>query len=143
MVVRCRTRPRRASRRASIKLIRALVPALPLLTGNPVTRTLLLAQFSARPWALPPDVSLRELRRFLESPFFDVTLDALVDGPRQQGAPAGSLPGRVVIGWGQQDRVTCPGRAQRATALFPDAQLHWFDHCGHFPHWDAPREPPV
>ena len=25
-------------------------------------------------------------------------------------------------------------------ALFPDAQLHWFDRCGHFPHWDAPAE---
>jgi pimeloyl-ACP methyl ester carboxylesterase len=120
--------------------LRALRPALPLLTGNPVTRTLLLAQFSARPWALSPDVPLRELRRFLESPSFDDALDALVDGPRQQGAPAGSVPGRVVIGWGRQDRVTLPRQAERAAALFPDAQLHWFDHCGHFPHWDAPRE---
>ena len=67
-------------------------------------------------------------------------MDALVGGPRQQGAPAGSVPGRVVIGWGRQDRVTLPRQAARATALFPDAQLHWFDHCGHFPHWDAPRE---
>ena len=128
------------SLRASIKLIRALRPALPLLTGNPVTRTLLLAQFSARPWALPPDVALRELRRFLESPSFDDALDALVDGPRQRGAPAGSVPGRVMIGWGRQDRVTLPRQAERASELFPDAQLHWFDHCGHFPHWDAPRE---
>jgi len=45
-----------------------------------------------------------------------------------------------VIGWGRQDRVTLPRQAERATALFPDAQLHWFDHCGHFPHWDAPQE---
>jgi len=82
------------SLRASIKLLRALRPALPLLIGNPVTRTLLLAQFSARPWALPPDIPLRELRRFLESPSFNDALGALVDGPRQQGAPAGSVPGR-------------------------------------------------
>jgi pimeloyl-ACP methyl ester carboxylesterase len=23
---------------------------------------------------------------------------------------------------------------------FPDARLHWFERCGHFPQWDAPRE---
>jgi hypothetical protein len=28
----------------------------------------------------------------------------------------------------------------RATELFPSARLHWFDRCGHFPHWDAPAE---
>lgn len=68
-----------------------------------------------------------------------VALDALIDGPPQQGAPAGSTPGRVVIGWGRQDRVTFPSQAENATRLFPDAQLHWFEHCGHFPHWDAPE----
>ena len=24
--------------------------------------------------------------------------------------------------------------------MFPDARLHWFERCGHFPHWDAPQE---
>jgi len=24
--------------------------------------------------------------------------------------------------------------------LFPDAVLHWFERCGHFPQWDAPRK---
>ena len=28
----------------------------------------------------------------------------------------------------------------RAQAAFPHATLHWFDRCGHFPHWDQPRE---
>jgi pimeloyl-ACP methyl ester carboxylesterase len=23
---------------------------------------------------------------------------------------------------------------------FPDARLHFFDACGHHPHWDVPRE---
>jgi pimeloyl-ACP methyl ester carboxylesterase len=31
-------------------------------------------------------------------------------------------------------------QAKRALALFPDARLHWFDRCGHFPQRDAPRE---
>ena len=25
-------------------------------------------------------------------------------------------------------------------ALFPDAELHWFERCGHFPFWDQPSE---
>lgn len=128
------------SLRASIKLVRAARPALPFLMGNPVTRSLLLAQFSARPWALSADITLRELRRFIDAPAFDPTLDALVDGPTQQGAPPGSTPGRVVIGWGRQDRVTLPRQAARASQAFPDAHVHWFDRCGHSPQWDAPEE---
>lgn len=73
------------------------------------------------------------------APSFDAALNALINGPLQQGAPPGSTPGPVVIGWGRNDRVTLPGQAERARRLFPDAQLHWFDHCGHFPQWDAPK----
>jgi pimeloyl-ACP methyl ester carboxylesterase len=125
--------------RTSIALVRALRPVLPVLTGNPVTRTLLLAQFSPRPWALSPEFILRELHGYATAPSFDAALDALTNGPLQQGAPAGSTPGPVVIGWGRKDRVAFPSQAERAIRLFPDARLHWFDHCGHFPHWDAPE----
>ncbi len=60
--------------------------------------------------------------------------------PLQLGAPAGSLPGPVVIGWGRHDRVTVPSQAETATRLFPDARLHWFDHSGRFGHWDVPED---
>ena len=33
-----------------------------------------------------------------------------------------------------------PSQAKRATQLFPDAKLHWFDRSGHFPQWDEPQE---
>jgi len=46
---------------ASVRLVRALQPVLPRLSGNPVGRTLLFGQFSARPWALDPDIALRAL----------------------------------------------------------------------------------
>jgi len=65
---------------------------------------------------------------------------ALVQGPKQQGAPAGSLKGRVTIGWGRQDRVTLPSEADAAMRAFPDATLHWFADCGHFPHWDQQED---
>ncbi len=126
--------------KASIALVRVLRPVLPLLTGNPVGRTALLAQFSRRPWALPSELVLRELRGYATFPSVDAALHALVHGPRQEGAPAGSLPGRVVIGWGRQDKVLLPSQAKRAMERFPGATLHWFDKCGHFPQWDQPAQ---
>ena len=124
----------------SIALVRGIQPLLPALTASPVGRTALLLQFSAKPWRLPADLVLQELRNFASSPSLDEAVHALVHGPKQQGAPAGSLRGRVVIGWGRKDRVTAPSQAERAAQLFPDASLHWFSDCGHFPHWDRPRE---
>lgn len=124
--------------RASIALVRGLQPVAPALAGNPVTRTALFAQLSARPWALPSDDALTLLRDLAATEAFDTTLDALATGPLQPGAPAGSLPGRVTIGWGKRDAVTLPRQAPRATAAFPDAELVWFERSGHFPHLDRP-----
>lgn len=56
---------------ASIRLVRWLRPLMPLLTGNPVTRTMLLAQLSAKPWRLPPEVVLTEMRTFAATAVFD------------------------------------------------------------------------
>ena len=81
-----------------------------------------------------------ELQAFRRAPSLDAAMHALVHGPKQMGAPAGSLRASVTIGWGRQDRVTAPSQAQRALHRFPDATLHWFDHCGHFPHWEQPEE---
>lgn len=67
-------------------------------------------------------------------------MDALTKGPKQQGAPAGTVPGRVTTGWGRRDLVTVPRQASRATELFPDAVLHWFERCSHFPQRDARQE---
>ncbi|WP_460433017.1 alpha/beta fold hydrolase [Angustibacter speluncae] len=129
-----------ATLRPSIALVRVLRGALPSLLGNPVTRTLLLAQLSARPWALSRDTVLPDVRGLADSPATAATMDALTKGPKQPGAPAGAVPGRVTIGWGRRDLVTPPRQAARATELFPDAALHWFERCGHFPQWDVPRD---
>lgn len=129
-----------ATLRPSVALVRALRGALPSLLGSPVGRTLLLAQLSARPWALSRDTVLPDVRGLADSPATAAALDALTKGPKQQGAPAGTVPGRVTIGWGRRDLVTVPKQAARATELFPDTVLHWFEGCGHFPQWDAPDE---
>jgi pimeloyl-ACP methyl ester carboxylesterase len=122
------------------KLVRALDPVLPLVTGNPATRSLLLAQFSARPGALPAEVALTELRSIARSPSYDPLLHSLVHGPDQRGVARGDAPGRITVGWGREDRVCLPRQAARVLRAFPDARLHWFDQCGHFPQWDAPAE---
>ena len=127
-----------ASVKLSIALVRRLRPVLGLLTGHPVTRTLLLAQFSAAPWRLDGDVVCRELRSYADATSFDAALDALAHGPTQPGAPAGTVRGRVLIGWGRRDLVTLPRQAARAAGRFPGAEIVWFERSGHFPHWDEP-----
>ena len=122
----------------SMKVTRKLQKALPTLTSKAVGRTLLLGQFSARPWALPAPLVLAELRAFAAAASVDEAFDDMAHGPMQAGAPAGSTPGRVTIGWGRKDRITLPGQAKVACERFPDATLHWFEKSGHFPQWDQP-----
>ena len=125
---------------ASIKLVKTLQGPMPFLTSNPVARTLLFAQLSAAPWELDADAVLAEMRSFASSPVVEDVLRALATGPRQEGAPAGTARGELVLGWGRRDLVTLPSQAARAQALFPDARLHWFERCGHFPQWDRPTD---
>jgi len=124
----------------SIRLIRLLQPVMPKITASPVGRTLLFAQFSARPWRLSQKVTLDEMRSFAASSSIDELLHELVNGAPQKEAPRGSMRGPVVIGWGRQDRVCLPGQSEKALRLFPDARLRWFDGSGHFPQWDVPKE---
>jgi pimeloyl-ACP methyl ester carboxylesterase len=123
---------------ASIRLVRLLQPAMPMLSRHAASRTLLLAQLSARPWALPPELVLTEMRSLAATPVFDAMLRELAKGPLQQGTA--SPPGRITLGWGRNDRLLLPRQAVRAQAAFPTASLHWFEHCGHYPQWDQPAE---
>ncbi|MCW8193641.1 alpha/beta fold hydrolase [Proteobacteria bacterium 005FR1] len=123
----------------SIRLLRRLKPSLPTLSRHVTTRTLLLAQLSAKPWALSADVVANELRSFAETDTFDALLRDLARGPRQEG-PAAKASGPATIGWGGRDRLCPPRQAERARAAFPHAHFHWFKHSGHFPMWDQPRE---
>lgn len=121
------------------RLLRTIRPALPMLSRNAASRTALLAQLSVRPWALDPDVIATELTGLSNTPTFDALVRDLSSGPEQTG-PAASSTGRVVIGWGRQDRLCLPRQAIRAKAAFPSAELHWFESSGHFPAWDMPDE---
>ena len=123
---------------ASIALVRAIQPALPAVTKNPVGRTALMLQLSAKPWALAPAVVLQELRSFAQTDTFNSLVNDLASGPMQKGVASTAAP--VVIGWGRKDRLCLPRQANRAMAAFPDAAMHWFNQSGHFPMWDQPGE---
>lgn len=124
---------------ASVRLLRLLRPTLPALSRNAAARTALLAQLSARPWALDPQVVATELESFVATPTFDALVRDLATGPAQSG-PASQSSNNVVIGWGRSDRLCLPRQAKRAMIAFPTARLHWFERCGHFPMWDQPAE---
>ncbi|MFC7536585.1 alpha/beta fold hydrolase [Sphingomonas sp. GCM10030256] len=124
---------------ASVWLLRSVRPALSGLAHNAVSRSALLAQLSARPWALDGDVVARELQSFASCRTFDALVEDLAAGPAQQG-PSAPGSGRVTIVWGKQDRLCLPQQAERAKAAFPEAELVWFDRCGHFPMWDQPED---
>lgn len=126
-----------ASVKASFALVKGLRPALPTLARSAVGRTALLPQFSPRPWAVPADVALADLQSIAGTSALSATLSALLGSGPQLGGPT---PGRVVLGWGRRDRVTLPRQAARAQRAFPQATVHWFEHCGHFPMWDSPQE---
>ena len=122
----------------SVALVRALRPAIRAITGNVAGRTALMAQLSAKPWALEPAFVARELKSLADTPTVislvkDLANGAMQAGPADTGAP-------IVIGWGRKDRLCLPQQADRAMKAFPDATLHWFEHSGHFPMWDQPEE---
>lgn len=121
------------------QLLRAIRPGLPMLSKNAASRTALLAQLSAHPWALDPQVVATELASLSTTPTFDALVHDLASGPEQTG-PAADVTGRIVIGWGRHDRLCLPTQAARAKAAFPSADLHWFESSGHFPMWDMPDE---
>lgn len=121
------------------RLLRAIRPALPTLSKSAATRTALLAQLSARPWALDPTIVATELQTLSATKTFDDLVGDLSTGPEQLG-PAADPSRRIVIGWGRHDRLCLPRQAARAKAAFHSAQMHWFEHSGHFPMWDQPEE---
>lgn len=124
---------------ASQKLLHALKDQLGTLSGSSVSRTALLAQLSARPWALDGTMVKKELVSFAETPTVVPLIKDLASGPAQSG-PASPQAGRVTIAWGDKDRLCPPRQAPRARAAFPQAAFHCIEGSGHYSIWDKPRD---
>ncbi|MGB3167674.1 MAG: alpha/beta hydrolase [Alteraurantiacibacter sp.] len=124
---------------ASKKLLQTLKGQLGALSGSSVSRTALLAQLSARPWALDKTMVEKELVSFATTATVVPLIKDLADGPLQSG-PASPDTGRVTIVWGDKDRLCPPRQAPRARAAFPEAVFHCIEGCGHYSIWDKPKE---
>lgn len=115
---------------------RAAQPMLPTLASSAVARTALLSPLTPQPWTLPAGLVLEELNSYAVAPSFDSAVEMLAGVPEQLG----SERGRIVIGWGDADRICVPAQARRAMARFPRARLQWLARCGHLPHWEVPQQ---
>ena len=124
---------------ASKKLLQALKGQLGALSRSPVSRTALLAQLSARPWALDGAIVEKELMSFAQTPTVVPLIKDLASGPAQAG-PAAAGAGRVTIAWGDKDRLCPPRQVPRARAAFPSAEFRWIKGSGHYSIWDKPRD---
>lgn len=71
---------------ASTALVRTLKGALPALSRNVLGRSALLAQLSARPWALDGALVARELTSLAETATADSLIHDLAAGPAQEGS---------------------------------------------------------
>lgn len=122
---------------ASVALLRALKGALPALSRNVVSRSALLAQLSAKPWALDGDFIAHELASLAETRTVNSLIHDLAYGPAQMGAVESRS---VTLGWGRHDRLCLPSQAIRAQQAFAGSRLIWFERSGHFPMWDEPAK---
>ncbi len=124
---------------ASVTMLRGLGAARGPIAHNVATRSMLMVQLSAKPWALDGDMVQRELDSYARTETFSPLVNDLTVAPMQEG-PAADSTRAMTIGWGRHDRLCWPVQARRALAAFPDARLHWFENSGHFPLWDEPEE---
>lgn len=64
----------------------------------------------------------------------------LPPAPSRKALPLIRCVASSLVGVSMTGYACLPRQAARARAAFPSATLHWFDHSGHFPMWDMPRE---
>jgi pimeloyl-ACP methyl ester carboxylesterase len=122
---------------ASAQMARAMLPALPALAGTASGRMLMAAQFSARPWALEPDVLLSESLTLAASRWLEPLAAEMLVAPQQAGAA--DLRAPLIALFGGQDRVCFPHQRARAEAAFPTARFDTLPDAGHCAHWDEPE----
>ena len=71
----------KASLTASLWTVRGARPALGILAGSPVSRTIMLALLSARPWFLDGKLVASELAAFGDTSTLDALINDLAFGP--------------------------------------------------------------
>lgn len=127
----------RAVLRASAAIGRIAEPALPVLMGNPVTRTAMIGHLVGRPWRMPADAAVGAAHNLATSPGFSATVASALATDTFRGGGEITVP--VTIAWGTHDWLLLPRQAPRAQRCIPGSKLVWLDGCGHVPTWDDPE----
>lgn len=94
---------------ASGRLLRAIRPGLPALSRNAASRTALLAQLSARPWALDAEIVATELEGLSRTPTSTRWSTALAQG-LSRPAPPPPAPAASSSGGAGTTGSASPGR---------------------------------
>ena len=126
----------RTSLRLSVRVTRLFASNAELVLASAIGRTALLGQLIGRPWKVPVQDAVENLRAFAAAPSFDATLDA-GNHERFRGGEAIDVP--VTIAWGQRDFVLIPRQGRRAVRAIPGARLVTLRGCGHVPTYDDPK----
>jgi len=126
----------RISLLAAFRLARVLRPVAAPLTATAAGR-LLLSQYFARPWRIPPVDAADVLRAIAGATWFEETVNAMFEDTFTGGQLI-DVP--VTIAWGQRDRLFLLRQAPRAGAAVRGAKLVTLYGCGHVPTYDDPEQ---
>jgi pimeloyl-ACP methyl ester carboxylesterase len=126
----------RTSLRLSVRVARLLAPNAELILASAVGRTALMGQLTGRPWKVPVQDAVEDLRALAAAPSFDATLDSF---SRERFRDGEAIDVPVTIAWGQRDFLLIPRQGRRAVRAIPGARLVTLRGCGHVPTYDDPR----
>jgi len=118
---------------------RLLAPLVPAAMGNPVSRTLALAQLVGRPWRMPAPDAVESLRALVAAPGFPDALAEFSHHVFRDPVELDAVP--VTIAWGARDALLIhPRQAPRARRMLPRARHVTLTGCGHVPFHDDPQQ---
>ncbi len=120
----------------SVRIARLLAANAELVLASAAGRTALSAQLVGRPWGMPVQSAVEDLRALAAAPSFDATLKAL-NRERFRDGEAIDVP--VTIARGRRDFLLLPRQGPRAVRAIPGARLVTLRGCGHVPTYDDPR----
>ena len=129
--------PRSATRSLRLKHTfgRRFGRVLPLVLGNPVTRTLFNAQEYGRPWRVPSEAAIEAARTYVATRGFDEHIEQ-TNRARFAGGRAIDVP--VTIAFGKRE-LLLNRHARLRDELPPHAVWVELQGCGHIPTWDDPE----
>lgn len=107
------------------------------LTGNTVTRTVLLSPVVGRPWKVAPVAAAVDAQLFADAE----DVDGILPYTTRYRFTAGSeLTVPVSVMWGTSDRLLIPRQSRRAERLLPHAHHVSLAGAGHVAMADAPAQ---